>query len=204
MSKQTPTELDPKRFDKWRNALKKKDVNAFNPMPQPVPKAPKPYDFNITTTPIAPIPANPHIDYSRDVWEIKFPKIAEDLIDETVFKNNVIRAVKLFLDLHIPLEKNVIPGVHMSMGAVTITTSGYGHYPSIVFQPVFSGLNDEVKDFLKPFQQWSGHELYWKGSFLKNKTDGKIIGMRLTDLAYTVPDQFYHGQPKSYIEHTLL
>jgi len=187
-------------FDKWRKALKKKDVKLFNVLP-PVTKPV--FSSDVFTFSEPPINKTTHT-HVQEWWKINFPKIAEDLIEPGEFRKNVGRAVSLFMRINFPLDINLPAGVVFSASSMSVNESGYNVYPVVMLQPTITGPYVRVQEFLKPFKTWSGFELYWKGSFLKNKTTGKISGMRLTDLAYNIPDKMVGGQPASYTEHTLL
>lgn len=212
MSKQT-NELSTDTFNKWRKGLKNKDPYTFlNPPIKVTPVAPPPNHSNQNPTDLAKAfeslfaGNDPEriIKYNRDIWKINFPKIAEDLIDPKEFKQNVVNSVLTFIRINFPLDIEVGKGVQMRVDCINVENDEYGNYPKINFKPEFEGPFESVHNFLRPFEQWSGHELYWKGSFLKSKTTGKITGMRLTGLAYNVPDKFRNGQPISYVEKTVV
>lgn len=213
MSQQTP-ELDKNKMNKWRQALKKKGLNAWNPPPPPPPvmvtqptpnySQQNPVDLGKAFEKLFQSDPNQIVKRDNDIWSITFPKVAEDLIELHEFKRNVVTAVLMFVKINFPLDVELAKDVRFKAGGVHVETSDYNHYPTITFKPEISGPMSCVDEFLTPIRQWSGCGLYWKGSFLKSKSTGKITGMRLAGLAYNVPDKFSHGQPISYVEKTVI
>jgi hypothetical protein len=209
MSNNQPSNLPTDIFDKWRKACKKKDPSTWNVM-VPTPVSKKAADFSVLfSDPIIPLIPNSklHICYRKDIWRLVFPKIAEDLIDIDVFRDNVMKSVGGFLVNHFPLTKDIAKSVQISIpqNEIVVKKDQYGHYPEISMRPTFSGPQDVVDEFLQSFRTTQGGcEFYWKGNFLKSKTNGKITGIRLLNISYNLPYKFSGGQPIAYQEYTLL
>jgi hypothetical protein len=202
----------------WRKKMKKMGIDAINPMPVPPPRA-------YITKSVAPpgggkIPAGKQLDdifnaffnpnpeevvtYENDVWKINFPKIAEDLLDANVFKKNVITAVAIFANGHFPQNIQIDTDVTFNVENLYVEQAEYSYYPSVMLKPVISGKRGSVDKFMKSMRSWSGLELYWKGSFLKNKTNGLITSIRLNNIAYNIPNRYSGGQPIGYAEKILI
>jgi hypothetical protein len=214
--------LDPNVSARWRKALKKKNLDDINPLIRQ-PKVfnpaggPSKYPDPASTCP-SPSHSNkisPRFDKffsslddveaisDNTVWKIVFPKIAEDLLDPEAFIPNVISAVSIFGRTNLPIKVKVGPKTTFSVDKLHVQVHGE-HYPTINFMPLIKGPKTDLDEFLKSIHEHNGYELHWRGSFRKNKTTGKIIGMNLTGLVYYVPDKFIAGQPISYDEKVLV
>lgn len=192
--------IDQNTFNKWRKGLKKKAQGL-----------PYVYGFHEYIPKTSPITAvtfddtDVYTTYNHDIWRITFPKIAEDLVDLDVFKNNVTKSAKSFFELHLPLEVEVDKDIDFFVKTANIDSNQFtGMYPDVYLKPHISGPKNQLDFFMKLIRQWSGFELFWKGSFLKSKSSGKINGIRLTGLSYNIPDKFSMGQPTSYVEKILI
>jgi hypothetical protein len=195
--------IDKKTFDRWRKGLKKKSVPRW---PFDV------YDDSKKQSPILvddllyeKIESCRSVTYSDDIWKIKFPKIAEDLIDLTKFKNNVVESVEKFFKYNFPLRVEIEKDIEFLAETINIDSDRFtGMYPEVFLKPSITGPVDKTVELMKLIQQWNSFELYWKGSLLKSKTSGKIINIRLTGISYNIPDKFTMGQPSSYVEKVLI
>jgi hypothetical protein len=146
-----------------------------------------------------------HVRVGEEVWSVNFPKVADDLlVDSKIFKASVVSALDHFQKIFFPITIPVAKAVIMEIDNFIVEDDVYSHYPVVSCKPVFVGRQKDIKEFLEPFDRWSNHQLYWKGSFLKSKTTGKIVGIRLVNLLYNVPDKFHMGQPISYTEKILI
>ena len=195
-------ELDQKVLENWRKNLKKMKIQDINPVPRPV----KSSNLKLMEDVLGIVKKveESRVVIDRDIWTIRFPKLAPDLLDEGVFQKNVIHSAQVFDTMHFPFSSVVSPQVTMDILGIHIEYDSYSFFPRVSFQPTIAGKKSDIEKFLEPIRRWSGYELYWKGSFLKSKTTGKIIGMKLSGLAYNIPDKMCLGQPISYQEKILI
>ena len=191
--------MDDKTFKKWRKGLKQKmQDNPFGyPPPINVIKLPQ-NDVNRAFGKLF-VDEDEMTKFDQKAWRIVFPKIADDLIEPKRFKENVLSAVGVFVNANFPVTKKVAPGIKLEIETLVVSPT-VEPYPDVFSVPIWHGKRVELEEYLKPIHQWSGNEFYWKGSFVKSRTTGKIVSIRLTNLSFNIPDKYLSGQPISFNE----
>ena len=188
--------IDDKTMQKWKKGLKKLDPNTLNVTYVPVitptaPSAPPPVQSLNDLTKVfddffkAKSSDTDIIQYGSEIWKINFPKVAEDIIDPAAFKQNVTTAVIGYYRINFPIEVEVAKNVKMIIETMEVGKDEYLHYPSVTFKPTFEGHRGAISEFM-------------------SKLTGKITGMRLTNLAYNIPDRFSGDTPIGYTEKILV
>jgi hypothetical protein len=177
--------IDDKTCKRWKKGIKKKEADeAKKRVDEARRRANENKLWDDITVVQEKINDRPAIPSNHNVC-VRFPKIAEDLIDGKVFGENVNQEVNRFRSAKLPstLDKiEVVKDVFVEVNDFSIYSLGVGtYYPTVFADIILSGKLGAVNGFEKTLP---GNDFYWKGSFLKNKTSGLITGIKLTNIAY--------------------
>ena len=121
-------------------------------------------------------------------WSVEFPKVGLDDVEPSIFFKNVRKEVDLFLGGRFPCTFS-----DWGDGSVILNFNDWAsesvnvfekYYPEIFIGSTITGLAKNVEGFKHSMN--NKFVLAFRGSFLRNVTTGKFVGIKLTGLYFTI------------------